>query len=195
HDRAKVSALSRGESCNRNIGVDRVEKSFGSRRASATTKFDALTSCDAVIICVPTPLGNHREPDLKYIRATAKVIAENLRIGQLIVLESTTYPGTTREEFLPRLEARGLVCGRDFFLAFSPEREDPGNDRFDTKTIPKVVGGIDPPSLKAAEALYRSAVDQVVAVASAEVAESAKLLENIFRAVNIALVNELKIVF
>src|SRR2546428_4587904 len=194
-DLAKVSALSRGESYIRHIGVDRVQKSFGSRRASATTKFDALTSCDAVIVCVPTPLGNHREPDLKYIRITAEAIAENLRIGQLIVLESTTYPGTTREELLPRLEARGLVCGRDFFLAFSPEREDPGNDRFNTKTIPKVVGGIDDPSLKAAVALYGAIVERVVPVTSAEVAESAKLLENIFRAVNIALVNELKVVF
>ena len=194
-DLAKVNALSRGESYIRHIGVDRVQKSFGSRRASATTKFDALTSCDAVIICVPTPLGNHREPDLKYIRITAEAIAENLRIGQLIVLESTTYPGTTREELLPRLEARGLVCGRDFFLAFSPEREDPGNDRFNTKTIPKVVGGIDDPSLKAAVALYGAIVERVVPVTSAEIAESAKLLENIFRAVNIALVNELKIVF
>jgi len=132
---------------------------------------------------------------MKYIRMTAEAIAENLRLGQLIVLESTTYSGTTREELLPRLEARGLVCGRDFFLAFSPEREDPGNERFNTKTIPKVVGGIDDASLKAAAALYGAVVDRVVPVASAEVAESAKLLENIFRAVNIALVNEMKVVF
>ena len=194
-DPAKIDALTRGESYIRHIGVDRVRKSFSAHRASATTKFEALTSCDAIVVCVPTPLGDHREPDLRYIRATAEVIAANLRLGQLVVLESTTYPGTTREELLPRLEARGLVCGRDFFLAFSPEREDPGNERFNTKSIPKVVGGIDAPSLKAAEALYRSAVDNVVPVASAEVAESAKLLENIFRAVNIALVNELKIVF
>jgi len=194
-DPAKVDALTRGESYIRHIGVDRVQQSFGSRRASATTTFDALTSCDAVIVCVPTPLGNHREPDLKYIRMTAEAIAENLRLGQLIVLESTTYPGTTREELLPRLEARGLVCGRDFFLAFSPEREDPGNERFNTKTIPKVVGGIDDASLKAAAALYGAVVDRVVPVASAEIAESAKLLENIFRAVNIALVNEMKVVF
>ncbi len=194
-DPAKVDALTRGESYIRHIGVDRVQQSFGSRRASATTTFDALTSCDAVIVCVPTPLGNHREPDLKYIRMTAEAIAENLRLGQLIVLESTTYSGTTREELLPRLEARGLVCGRDFFLAFSPEREDPGNERFNTKTIPKVVGGIDDASLKAAAALYGAVVDRVVPVASAEIAESAKLLENIFRAVNIALVNEMKVVF
>ncbi len=194
-DPAKVDALSRGESYIRHIGAERVKKALSANRASATTKFDALTSCDAVIVCVPTPLGNHRDPDMKYIRMTAEVIAENLRLGQLIVLESTTYPGTTREELLPRLEARDLVCGRDFFLAFSPEREDPGNERFDTKTIPKIVGGIDEASLKAAVALYGAVVDQVVPVASAEIAESAKLLENIFRAVNIALVNELKIVF
>lgn len=194
-DPAKVDALTRGESYIRHIGADRVRKAFGSKRANATSNFEELTSCDAIMVCVPTPLGNHREPDLKYVRMTAEAIAENLRIGQLIVLESTTYPGTTREEFLPRLEARGMVCGRDFFLAFSPEREDPGNEKFNTKTIPKVVGGIDEPSLRAASALYSSAVDRVVPVASAEVAESAKLLENIFRAVNIALVNELKVVF
>jgi UDP-N-acetyl-D-glucosamine dehydrogenase len=194
-DPHKVDALSQGDSYIRHIGTERIRKAFSSNRASATSKFEELTSCDAVIVCVPTPLGEHREPDLKYIRMTAEVIAENLRLGQLIVLESTTYPGTTREELLPRLEARGLVCGRDFFLAFSPEREDPGNERFNTKTIPKVVGGIDEASLKAATALYGSAVDQVVPVASAEVAESAKLLENIFRAVNIALVNEMKVLF
>src|SRR3954447_7319791 len=126
---------------------------------------------------------------------TAEGIADHLRAGQLIVLESTTYPGTTREELLTRFEKRGLTCGTDFFLAFSPEREDPGNERYNTKTIPKVVGGIDGPSLQAAQALYAAAVDHVVPVGSAEVAESAKLLENVFRAVNIALVNELKVVF
>jgi UDP-N-acetyl-D-glucosamine dehydrogenase len=194
-DAQKVDALNRGDSYIRHIGPERIRNAFGSKRASATVKFEELTSCDAVIVCVPTPLGRHREPDLKYIRMTADVIAGNLRLGQLVVLESTTYPGTTREELLPRLEARGLVCGRDFFLAFSPEREDPGNERFNTRTIPKVVGGIDEASLKAATALYGSAVDLVVPVASAEVAESAKLLENIFRAVNIALVNEMKVVF
>ena len=194
-DPGKVDALSRGDSYIRHIGVDRIRKSFEKSHASATTNFEILTSCDAIIVCVPTPLGNHREPDLKYVRITAEAIAENLRLGQLIVLESTTYPGTTREELLPRLEARGLVCGRDFFLAFSPEREDPGNERFSTKTIPKIVGGMDPSSLAAAVALYGAAVDRVVPVDSAEIAESAKLLENIFRAVNIALVNEMKIVF
>ena len=194
-DEKKTAALSRGESYIRHIGPERIAKAFRDRRASATTDFSRLRECDAVIICVPTPLGAHREPDLRYIRMTAESIAEHLRAGQLVVLESTTYPGTTREELLTRLEAGGLKCGADFFLAFSPEREDPGNERFNTRTIPKVVGGIDAPSLRAAEALYATAVDRVVPVASAEVAESAKLLENVFRAVNIALVNELKVVF
>jgi UDP-N-acetyl-D-glucosamine dehydrogenase len=161
----------------------------------ATADFDRLQECDAIIICVPTPLGLHREPDLRYIRMTGEAIAERLRPGQLIVLESTTYPGTTREELLTRFEAKGGICGRDFFLAFSPEREDPGNEHFNTKTIPKIVGAIDAASLRAAEALYASVIDRVVTVSTAEVAESAKLLENIFRAVNIALVNEMKVVF
>jgi len=194
-DAAKVEALTRRESYIRHIAGERIEKAFAGSRASTTTSFDVLTSCDAVIVCVPTPLGRHREPDLQYVRATARAVADNLRLGQLIVLESTTYPGTTREELLPLLEAGGLMCGRDFFLAFSPEREDPGNPKFNTKTIPKIVGGIDEPSLRAAVALYSAAVDHVVPVPTTEIAESAKLLENIFRAVNIALVNELKVVF
>ncbi len=193
-DPKKVDALSRGESYIRHIGVERIRRAFQSR-AAATTDFARLAECDAVIICVPTPLGDHREPDLKYVRMTAEAIAPALRKGQLVVLESTTYPFTTREEVLPRLEQTGLKCGADFFLAFSPEREDPGNSVFTTKTIPKVVGGIDEPSLRAATALYGSVIDTVIPVSSAEVAESGKLLENIFRAVNIALVNELKIVF
>jgi UDP-N-acetyl-D-glucosamine dehydrogenase len=147
-----------------------------------------------VIVCVPTPLGRHREPDLSYIRSTAEEVARRLRPGQLIVLESTTYPGTTREELLPRLEARGLECGKGFFLAFSPEREDPGNRSFHTQNIPKVVGGIDPASLEVAVALYGAAIEKVVPVSSPEVAEAAKILENVFRAVNIALANEMKVV-
>jgi UDP-N-acetyl-D-glucosamine dehydrogenase len=194
-DEKKTVALTRGESYIRHIGEERIRKAFLGERASATTDFSRIRDCDAVIICVPTPLGKHREPDLKYVRMTAEAIADNLRPGQLIVLESTTYPGTTREELLPRFEARGLTCGKDFFLAFSPEREDPGNEKFNTKTIPKVVGGMDEPSLRAAVALYSCAVDRVVPVTSPEIAEASKLLENIFRAVNIALVNELKVVF
>jgi UDP-N-acetyl-D-glucosamine dehydrogenase len=194
-DASKAAALNRGQSYIKHIGVERIRKAFDKDRVIATTNFDRLAECDAIIICVPTPLGTHREPDLKYIRMTAEAITERLRPGQLIVLESTTYPGTTREELLTRFEAKGLVCGRDYFLAFSPEREDPGNEHFNTKTIPKIVGAIDEPSLRAAQALYGSVIDRVVTVSTTEVAESAKLLENIFRAVNIALVNEMKVVF
>jgi UDP-N-acetyl-D-glucosamine dehydrogenase len=193
-DAEKVARLSRGESYIKHIGAEAVATAFSRGRIEATTDFDRLTDCDAILICVPTPLGQHREPDLAYIRITAEEIAKRLRPGQLIVLESTTYPGTTREVVVPRLEQGGLVCGGDFFVAFSPEREDPGNEKFNTRTIPKVVGGIDDASRDLAVALYRVAVEQVVQVSSAEVAESAKLLENIFRAVNIALVNELKVV-
>lgn len=194
-DPEKAAALARGESYIKHIGEERIRKAFRGGRAEATAKFDRLHECDAIIICVPTPLGSHREPDLRYVRMTAEVITEHLRPGQLVVLESTTYPGTTREELLTRLERKGLACGREFFLAFSPEREDPGNVEFNTKTIPKVVGGIDEPSLRVAVVLYGAVIDRIVPTPSVEVAESAKLLENIFRAVNIALVNELKVVF
>ena len=194
-DARKTAALARGESYIRHIGPQRVAAAFNSGRAEATADYDRLPECDAILICVPTPLGAHREPDLSYVRDTAVVVAQRLRKGQLVVLESTTYPGTTREELLTRFTETGMACGIDFFLAFSPEREDPGNARFHTKNIPKVVGGIDAPSLRAAVTLYNAAIDQVVPVSTAEVAESAKLLENIFRSVNIALVNELKVVF
>ena len=194
-DTTKTEMLNRGESYIRHIGRDRIAKAFASEKVLATADFDRLADCDAIIICVPTPLGTHREPDLRYIRITAEQIALRLRPGQLVVLESTTYPGTTREELLPRFETRGLVCGRDFFLGFSPEREDPGNERFNTRNIPKVAGGIDAASMGAMAELYSAIVDRVVPVSSPEVAESAKLLENIFRAVNIALVNEMKVVF
>ena len=194
-DAKKVDALNRGASYIRHIGVDRVANAFLEKKAKATEDFTRLAECDAIIVCVPTPLGDHREPDLKYIRITAEAIAKHLKRGQLIVLESTTYPGTTREELLARFEKSGMTCGTDFFVAFSPEREDPGNEHFNTKTIPKVVGGIDAKSGEVAVEMYRSVIDNVIPVATAEVAESAKLLENIFRSVNIALVNELKVVF
>jgi UDP-N-acetyl-D-glucosamine dehydrogenase len=194
-DEEKARQLSAGNSYIRHIGPDRVRKAFVGGKARARADFSGLAECDAVLVCVPTPLGKHREPDLRFVRMTAETIAAHLRPGQLVVLESTTYPGTTREELLSRFDARGLTCGIDYFLAFSPEREDPGNERFNTKNIPKVVGGIDPPSLNAASALYRAAIDRVHEVSSAEVAESSKLLENIFRAVNIALVNEMKVIF
>jgi UDP-N-acetyl-D-glucosamine dehydrogenase len=193
-DPKKPAALQRGESYFQHIGAERVARAFARGRIEATTEFDRLGECDAVVICVPTPLGLHREPDLSYVRVTADEVAKRLRPGQLVVLESTTYPGTTREELLPRFEARGLRCGQDFFLAFSPEREDPGNEHYSTRSIPKVVGGIDPPSQEVAVALYAAALEKVVPVSSPEVAEAAKLLENIFRAVNIALANEMKVV-
>ena len=193
-DPAKPEALQRGESYIRHIGAERVARAFAGGRVVATTDFDRLAECDVILICVPTPLGKHREPDLSFIRSTASEIAARLRRGQLVVLESTTYPGTTREELLPPFEARGLESGTDFFLAFSPEREDPGNRTFHTQNIPKIVGGLDPASQELTTALYGAAVEQVVPVSSPEVAEAAKLLENIFRAVNIALANEMKLV-
>ena len=194
-DPKKVEALERGESYIKHIGSERVKAAVSGGRFQVTVDFDRLTECDAILICVPTPLGEHREPDLSYIHNTASAIAKRLRKGQLVVLESTTYPGTTDEEVLPILEESGLRCPDDFLLAFSPEREDPGNAHFNTKTIPKVVGGVNPPSTEAAVALYAAGVDKVVPVSSARVAESSKLLENVFRSINIALVNELKITF
>jgi UDP-N-acetyl-D-glucosamine dehydrogenase len=194
-DAKKPEALHRGESYIKHIGPERVAAAFARGRIAATTDFSRLAECDAILVCVPTPLGKHREPDISYIQKTAEAIAAVARPGQLVVLESTTYPGTTREEIVPRLEARGLRCGESVFVAFSPEREDPGNPSFHTRNIPKVVGGIDAPSGDIAEALYGGALEKVVRVSTAEVAESGKLLENIFRSVNIALVNELKVVF
>jgi UDP-N-acetyl-D-glucosamine dehydrogenase len=194
-DPAKVAAIMRGESYIKHIGPDRVAAAVSSGHYSSTTDFDRLAECDAIFICVPTPLGEHREPDNSYIHATAQQIARRLRPGQLVVLESTTYPGTTDEEVLPLLRASGLSCPDDFLLAFSPEREDPGRKDFTTKSIPKVVGGVNAESTEAAVALYAAGLDRVVPVSSSRVAESAKLLENIFRSVNIALVNELKMIF
>ncbi len=194
-DPKKVEALRRGESCIRHIDPERVARAAASGLYEATADFDRLAGCDAILICVPTPLGAHREPDNSYIHATAGEIARRLRPGQLVVLESTTYPGTTDEEVLPILETSGLDSPADFFLAFSPEREDPGNPRFSTRTIPKIVGGVNGASAEVAAALYRAALDTVVLVSSSRVAESSKLLENVFRSVNIALVNELKVTF
>lgn len=194
-DESKVTALNRGESYIKHIGADRVAEAVKSGRFRASSDFDELKACDAVLICVPTPLGQHREPDLSYVLDSARAAAQRLRKGQLIVLESTTYPGTTDEDVLPVLEETGLKTPDDFLLAFSPEREDPGNPKFHTKIIPKVVGGVNQASTDAAVALYELAVDKIVAVSSARVAESSKLLENIFRSINIALVNELKMTF
>ena len=169
------------------------------RRANAaglecTTDFSRAAEADALILCVPTPLNKYREPDLSYVINTTESIVPHLRAGQVVSLESTTYPGTTEEQLLPRVTAGGLTVGQDIFLVYSPEREDPGNAHFTTHTIPKVVGGHTPVCLEVGKALYRKAIDQIVPVSSTKVAELTKLLENIHRAVNIGLVNEMKIV-
>ncbi len=192
-DRRKIAMLKAGESYLEHLAGDLARELAATGRFEPTEERARLAEPDAILICVPTPLGRHLEPDLSFIESTTDDIAATLRPGQLVVLESTTYPGTTREVMLPRLEARGLACGRDFFLAFSPEREDPGRTGFTTRSIPKLVGGIEPNSGRVASALYATAIERVIGVSSAEVAESAKLLENIYRAVNIALVNELKV--
>jgi UDP-N-acetyl-D-glucosamine dehydrogenase len=188
-DHAKVEKLARGESYIKSVPAATVRKVR--KRFEPTTDFSRLREADAVIICVPTPLLEDGRPDLSFIRITARTIGQHLRKGQLVVLESTTYPGTTREIMKPELDKAGV----EYLLAFSPEREDPGNKRFTNEDIPKVVGGMDERSRKAAAALYGSAVKRVVEVSSCEVAEAAKLLENIYRCVNIALVNELKMCF
>ena len=194
-DGAKVKQLNDGGSYIQHVPATRVQALVGGGRFEATTDLDRLAEPDAIIICVPTPLTQHRDPDLRYVEKTADAVAATLRRNQLVCLESTTYPGTTDEIVLPRLEVRGLRVGEDFFLAFSPEREDPGNAQFDTATIPKVVGGTTPDCLALATTLYAEAIKQVVPVSSTRVAEATKILENVYRAVNIALVNELKIAF
>lgn len=199
-DRAKVEALAAGRAYLSHLGEALPRELGASDRFEATDDFTRLGEADAVLICVPTPLGPHQEPDLSYVLNSARAIGRSLRRGQLIVLESTTYPGTTRDELIPAmLSARpagadALACGRDFFVAFSPEREDPGRTSHATRTTPRVVGGVDAASRDLAAALYGRAVERVVPVSSAEVAEAAKILENVFRAVNIALVNELKMI-
>jgi UDP-N-acetyl-D-glucosamine dehydrogenase len=194
-DPAKVERLNRGESYIGHIDAEAIDSEVSSGRFEATTDEGRLVEPDALIICVPTPLDAERQPDLEYVEQTALAISRHLRSGQLVVLESTTYPGTTEELLRQRLEESGLACGADFFLAYSPEREDPGNPRFATHSIPKVVGGVDPESGRVAKALYDAVVVETVSVSHARVAEASKLTENIFRAVNIALVNELKIVY
>ena len=196
-DPAKVEALNAGRAYLHHLGPDFVGAMRRTGRFEATGNESRLADADAILICVPTPLDADNQPDLSYVTKTADAVARHLRPGQLIVLESTTYPGTTREVLLPRLQARGLTCGSEsgFFLAFSPEREDPGRRDHSVATIPKLVGGIDFASAAAAASLYRCAVKSVIEVSSAEVAESAKLVENIYRAVNIAMVNELKVIF
>ena len=192
-DPDKIARLQRGETYIKTIAAARVAAAR-SQGLEATTDFARAAQMDALIICVPTPLTPSREPDLSYVIATVEALVPHLRAGQLVSLESTTYPGTTDEELAPRITARGFTLGEDFFLVYSPEREDPGNTRFETRTIPKLVSGATAACLEAGIALYEQAVDRVVPVSSMRAAEMAKLLENIHRAVNIGLVNEMKIV-
>jgi UDP-N-acetyl-D-glucosamine dehydrogenase len=192
-DETKVALLNRGRSYIEHIPAESIRRV---RKAGfeATTDFRNARRADALIICVPTPLDDHREPDLSYVVGTVESLVPHIRAGQIMSLESTTYPGTTDEELLPRIEARGFTVGRDYFLVFSPEREDPGNAHFKTRDIPKVCGGTTPACREVGVKLYGSVIDRVVPVSSTRVAEMTKLLENIHRAVNIGLVNEMKIV-
>lgn len=192
-DPDKVAKLNRGESYIEHIPAERLAAAR-TKGFRATASFAECREADALVICVPTPLNKYREPDLSFVIGTTESIVPHLRAGQIVSLESTTYPGTTDEELRPRIEARGLTVGRDVFLVFSPEREDPGNPSFDTRTIPKVCGGATPACLEAGIALYRQAIDRVVPVSSTRAAEMTKLLENIHRAVNIGLVNEMKVI-
>lgn len=192
-DESKVISLNAGQSYIEHISSDAIATA-AETGFEATTDFSRSAECDALILCVPTPLNKYREPDISYVTSTVEALVPYLREGQVMSLESTTYPGTTEEELLPRIESRGLVVGENYYLVYSPEREDPGNPDFETRTIPKVVGGHTPDCLAVGEALYGQAIDQVVSVSSTQVAEMTKLLENIHRAVNIGLVNEMKVV-
>jgi len=192
-DEQKSSALNQGRSYIKHIPSEKITALVSGKKFKATSDYSFLKDIDCILICVPTPLNSNKEPDLSFVENTAAQIAANLQKGQLISLESTTYPGTTREVLLPLFEKTGLKPGRDFFLVYSPEREDPGNTRFNTKNIPKVLGGITPACAEAAEALYNQIVDKVIILSSPEAAEFTKILENTFRSVNIALVNELKV--
>ena len=193
-DRDKVQILNSGGSYIKHIPAGKISAMIREGYFEATDDFDRFSEMDAIIICVPTPLTASHDPDLSYVEKTAEQIAGRLRKGQIISLESTTYPGTTDELLLPMFSRNGMEVGRDFFLLFSPEREDPGNDRFTTRTIPKVLGGVSAGCLEVGQALYGQIVDKVIAVSSTRVAEFTKLLENIYRGVNIALVNELKMI-
>ena len=196
NDATKTTAIRNGHSYIKHIPSAHIVESVESDRFKASSDICDVKNADAILICVPTPLTQHRTPDLSYVEGTARSIAPFLRPGQLVVLESTTYPGTTREVVLPILEeGSGLIAGRDFHLAFSPEREDPGNPHSNFKEVPKVVGGLTEKCLNTAEQLYLKIVSKVVKVSSCDVAEATKLTENIFRSVNIALVNELKVIF
>jgi UDP-N-acetyl-D-glucosamine dehydrogenase len=192
-DSEKVKRLNSGQSYIRHIDAARIQGLLKEKRFEATSDFSRLAEPDCIIVCVPTPLTEKKDPDLQYIENTAVALAKTLRRGQLVSLESTTYPGTTDELLLERFRENGLEVGRDYFVVFSPEREDPGNPKFSTRTIPKVVGGATPACLELGVALYGQVIDRVIPVSSTRAAELVKLLENIYRCVNIALVNELKL--
>ena len=194
-DQSKIDVLAAGESYIDHVPSDAIQGWLEQKQFVPTADMARLSEPDAILICVPTPLSESRDPDLSYVEATARQISQVLRPGQLIVLESTTYPGTTRDVLLPILNESGFAVGQEFFLAYSPEREDPGNPDYSASGIPKVVGGIDDRSRALAEALYSHAIVKTVPVASCEIAEACKILENTYRSVNIAMVNELKILF
>lgn len=192
-DQEKVDELNKGHSRIEHIGDEKIQQAI-EKGFEATTDFRRIEECDALILCVPTPLNKYREPDMSFVIGTTDMLKPYVRHGQVVSLESTTYPGTTEEILLPRLEEKGLKVGEDIFLVYSPEREDPGNPNFETRTIPKVVGGHTEPCKETGIALYEQAIDQIVPVSSTKAAELTKLLENIHRAVNIGLVNEMKVV-
>lgn len=208
-DERKIPLLNSGKSYIKHIDEEKIKKSVKSKKFLATSDFSKLPEVDAIIICVPTPLNEHREPDMTFIENSGKIIAQYLRKGQFVSLESSTYPGTTEEILLPMFEnspitqkskikssnVKTFEVGKDFFLAFSPEREDPNNPKYSTSTIPKVVGGVTPNCLKVALAFYNQVIVKTIPVSSPKAAEATKLLENIYRSINIALVNELKMVF
>ncbi len=194
-DQKKVNLLNRGRSYIKHVTGEDLKPFIREKKFRATSDFKDLSHVDAIVVCVPTPLDPHRNPDLSYVLNTTQAIAAHLKNGQLIVLESTTYPGTTEEEMLPLLEKKGMKVGEDFYLAYSPERENPGDTIYTTAKIPKVVGGVTPACRRLAKVLYDQIVVETIPVSAPRVAEATKLLENIFRSVNIALVNELKMIF
>lgn len=195
-DKEKIQCLKEGRPYIKHLGEKMMQSLAKSDRCEATTDFSRILEADALILCVPTPLDHHREPDMQFIEKTCLTVGENLREGQLVILESTTYPGTTEELIIPILESKsGLTAGQDFYVAYSPEREDPGNADFNTAKIPKVVGGHSNDALELACALYDTSITKTVPVSDTKTAEAVKITENVFRAVNIALVNELKLVY